>query len=727
MAVERIGDRGGRTGPREAGGRTDEHRPLRCSVGIDIGGTFTDLVALDENGGVRVHKILTTGDEPSRGALDGLRELIARERLSIDQIDLVVHSTTLVTNALIEQRGARTGLLTTLGFRDVLEMRDEHRYDVYDVFLKWPLPLVPRDRRLPITERVTRDGLVLAEPQESEVVAAVDALVGDGVEVVAISFIHSYRYPNHERTVADIIRRCRPTLTVTLSSEVAPIIGEYERTSTTVADAYVRPLVDAYLARMEKGLGDMGFAGLFYLMLSQGGFGSVASARRHPIRLVESGPAAGALAAAQYSRVTGSDPILSFDMGGTTAKVCVIAGGQPTMVSMLEVARSQRFKKGSGMPLLTPSVELLEIGAGGGSIARRDPLGLLKVGPDSAGADPGPVCYGRGGSMPTVTDANLVLGYLDADYFLGGRMKLDLPAAQAALAQLGNELGMSPVDAAWGVHQVVNEHMARAARTHVIEKDRDPRSMTIVAFGGAGPAHAAKIAGLIGARKVMYPLGAGATSALGCLAAPPSSEVVRSLPGALKDLPWDAVNALIADMERDGIAALAEAGVPAEQVELVREVDARIEGQIHELTIPVSAGLLGPHSLGSLRESFADLYLHLYGRFDPEAALEVITWKVTARGPARLVKLQRAVPGTGDQAAALKGHRLAYFGEARGHLSVPVYHRYFLGPGSRVQGPAIIEEREATVVMPPNTIAIVDEYWNLCLDLLPDPDEKGTE
>ena len=694
---------------------------LRYAIGIDIGGTFTDLVALDEQGGVKVHKILTTSGDPSRGALQGAGELIAREGLRIEQLDLVVHSTTLVTNALIQQHGARTGLLTTRGFRDVLEMRDEHRYDVYDLFLKWPLPLVPRNRRLPITERVTRDGLVLAEPQEQEVVAAVDTLIEDGVEVVAISFLHSYRYPGHEAKVAEIIRRCRPALTVTVSSDVAPVIGEYERTSTTVADAYVRPLVQEYLTRMEKGLGDMGFAGRFFLMLSQGGFGSVASARRQPIRLVESGPAAGALAAAQCGRVTSSDPILSFDMGGTTAKVCVIAGGKPTMVSAIEVARSQRFKKGSGMPLLTPSVELLEIGAGGGSIARRDLLGLLKVGPESAGADPGPVCYGRGGSLPTVTDANLVLGYLDPDYFLGGRMRLDLAGARAALTKLGAELGMSATETAWGVHQVVNEHMAQAARTHVIESNWDPRSMTIVAFGGAGPAHAAAIARLIGARRIIYPLGAGATSALGCLAAPPSFELVRSLPSALEVVDWDAVNALLTEMGSSGHAALAEVGVPAEQVELVREVEARIEGQVHELTIPVPDGTLSHGSRDPLRESFARAYRRLYSRFDPQAVLEVITWKVTARGPARSARLQPAAAGTQDQAAALKGHRPAYFGDAREYLSVPVHDRYLLGPGSRVRGPAIVEEHEATVVMPPHTQAVVDAYGNLCLELLPIP------
>ena len=726
MAVERTGSRDGHGGAHASGRPTDEQPLPRYAIGIDIGGTFTDLVALDEQGGVRVHKILTTSDEPSRGALQGVGELSAREGLRIEQIDLVVHSTTLVTNALIQQRGARTGLLITRGFRDVLEMRDEHRYDVYDLFLKWPLPLVPRHRRLPITQRVTRDGLVLAEPQEEEVIAAVDALIEDGVEVVAISFLHSYRYPGHEAKVAEIIRRCRPALTVTVSSDVAPVIGEYERTSTTVADAYVRPLVLEYLTRMENGLRDMGFAGRFFLMLSQGGFGSVASARQQPIRLVESGPAAGALAAAQCGRVTASDPILSFDMGGTTAKVCVIAGGKPTMVSAIEVARTQRFKKGSGMPLLTPSVELLEIGAGGGSIARRDLLGLLKVGPESAGADPGPVCYGRGGSLPTVTDANLVLGYLDADYFLGGRMRLDLAGARAALAKLGDELGMSATEAAWGVHQVVNEHMAQAARTHVIERNWDPRSMTVVAFGGAGPAHAATIAGLIGAKRIVYPLGAGATSALGCLAAPPSFELVRSLPSELEHVDWAAVNALLAEMETRGNAALAEVGVPSEHVDLVREVEARIEGQVHELTIAVPAGPLGQGSRDPLRESFAQAYRRLYSRFDPEAVLEVITWKVTARGPARSARLQPAAPGTHDEAAALKGHRPAYFGDALGFVSVPVHDRYLLGPGSRVQGPSIIEEHEATVVMPPRTQAVVDEYWNLCLELLPSPDGRAS-
>jgi N-methylhydantoinase A/oxoprolinase/acetone carboxylase beta subunit len=689
----------------------------KFAIGLDIGGTFTDFVLLDEQGGIRLHKLLTTPDDPARAAIQGLGEILSHSGVSIDQVELLVHSTTLVTNTIIQENGTPTGLLTTKGFRDVLEMRLEHRYDIYDLFLKWPNPLVPRHRRLPIDERVTVDGQVLAEPRRDDVDGAVDRLVADGVKSIAVSFLHSYKYPQHEQRVAGWVRERHPELLVTLSSEVAPVFREYERTSTAVADAYVRPLAHAYIQRMEDGLRALGYKGHFYLMLSGGGSASAATARKHPIRLVESGPAAGALAAALYGRLTHNDPILAFDMGGTTAKSCAIEGARPAVVNVLEVARAQRFKPGSGMPLVVPSVELLEIGAGGGSIARVDPLGLLKVGPDSAGAAPGPACYGRGGQQPTVTDANLLLGYLDEHYFLGGEMPLDRRAAEHVVGALGDRMQMSATQAAWGIHEVVNENMAQAARMHALEKNWDPRRMTLVAFGGAGPAHAGAISKLLGIKRIILPLGAGATSALGCLAAPLSFQFTQSLPVILGEFDWSEIRTLYGDLEARGRAALREAGVEPEHVRFDRACDARIYGQIQEMTVAVPSGDLSDASVSLLRESFGEAYRRLYSRYDPQSVIEVINWKVTAFGPTRPVELRSPAAANGTRRSAHKGTRPAYFADARGFTPTPVYDRYLLEPGSTVEGPAIIEEREATAVMQPGMTGRVDEYRNLIVEV----------
>ncbi len=687
------------------------------AIGLDIGGTFTDLVLLDERGGVQVHKLLTTPDDPARAALRGIEEIIAAADVRIAEVDLIVHSTTLVTNALVAARGAKTGLITTRGFRDVLEMRDEHRYDIYDLFLTWPEPLVPRERRLTVNERITRDGTVLTAPSEDEVTRVTRQLQADGVEAIAISFLHSYKNPAHERAVAEVVKRIAPDILVTLSSDVAPVIREYERTSTAVADAFIRPLANAYLTEMVDGLKERGFTGRFYLMLSGGGSASVASAREYPIRLVESGPAAGALAAGLYGELTKNDPLVSFDMGGTTAKLCLLEGGQPAVVNTLEVARTRRFMRGSGMPLVIPSVELIEIGAGGGSIARIDSMGLMKVGPDSAGAEPGPACYGMGATEPTVTDANLLLGYLDASYFLGGRMKLDVNAARAALGRLGEKAGMTPLAAAWGVHQVVNENMAQAARMHLQERNIDPRRVAMVAFGGAGPAHAAAIARLLGTSRLIFPLGAGATSALGCLAAPLSFQFTHSVVSVLGELDWNEINALYADMEARGRAALAEAGVPADRVELVREADLRIYGQIHEITTPVMSGTLSAKSIPALRQAFAEAYRRTYSRFNEEALVEAVNWKLTARGPSRPVALR--IPGAGRAHDVVKGRRPAYLAEANGMADTVVYDRYRLVPGDRLKGPAIVEERETTVFLPSASAGTVDEFGDLVIELTP--------
>ncbi len=490
-------------------------------IGIDIGGTFTDLLLVDPASGQTVAgKTLTTPDDPSRAVRTGLEQLLRDAGRSPEEVVQIVHGTTLVTNALIERKGATTALLTTRGFRDAVEIGREHRYDLYDLFLDLPKPLVPRYLRLEVTERVLSDGSIMIPLDRSEVEELGRALARQGIEAVAVCFLHSYLNPAHEREAGAILADVAPSLIVSLSSDVVPEIREYERASTTIANVYVRPVVARYLQRIQTGLQELGSSAPLLIMLSSGGICTVDTAARYPIRLVESGPAAGALAAAHIGTLTGRRSLLSFDMGGTTAKCCLIDNGQPSVTTEFEVSRVYRFKKGSGLPIRVPTIELIEIGAGGGSIARIDSLGLLKVGPDSAGADPGPACYGLGGGQPTVTDADLLLGYLDPEFFLGGRMRLDVAAARAAIGNLGQRLGLDEIATAWGIHQVVNEQMASAARIHAIEQGKDPRSYAIFAFGGAGPVHAYRVAEILHSPEIVIPLGAGVASTIGFLVAP---------------------------------------------------------------------------------------------------------------------------------------------------------------------------------------------------------------
>src|SRR5580704_621895 len=484
-------------------------------VGLDIGGTFTDFVLYDAaRRRIALHKCLTTPHDPSVAALQGLIELVTESGIALDAVDEIVHGTTLVTNAIIERRGAKVGLLTTQGFRDVLEMGTEQRYDIYDLFLRFPAPLVPRRRRIEIAERMDARGRVVTPLDLDTVRAAARRLVDEGVEATAVCFLHAYRNPAHERAAAELLRREFPQLAVSLSCEVVPELREYPRAVTTCANAYVQPLMANYLARFERELAARGFRGRLNLMHSAGGLISPAAARAFPIRLIESGPAGGGLATALFGALAGRDDVIAFDMGGTTAKSCLVEGGRIEIAAMMEAARVHRFKRGSGLPIKVPVIDMIETGAGGGSIADIDEVGLLRVGPRSAGADPGPACDGRGGTDATVTDANLMLGYYDPGFFLGGRMPLDRAAAERALGSLGEKLGLSAMEVASGIHRMVTESMAAAARIHIVEKGKDPRRYAMVAFGGAGPAHAAEVARILGVREVLIPPASGAASAL---------------------------------------------------------------------------------------------------------------------------------------------------------------------------------------------------------------------
>ena len=519
-------------------------------LGVDIGGTFTDLVVVDEiTGRLSVGKVLTTPKDPAHGVEQGIIALLTDAGVAAAAVRAVAHGTTLATNALIERKGARTALLTTAGFRDAIEIGREGRYDMYDLFIDPPAPLVPRHLRREVGERIGPDGAVIRPLDEAGARAVVRELVTEGIEAVAICLLHAYVNPAHERRLAAIVAEIAPDVSVSCSSDVVPEIREYERTSTTTANVYVVPLMARYLEDLERRLGESGIPGQLYVMHSAGGIVLPPLARRVPIRLVESGPAAGALAAARAASERDEPRLLSFDMGGTTAKACVIDGGAPLVGREFEVARADRFKKGSGLPIRVPVIEMIEIGAGGGSIARVDRLGLLKVGPDSAGADPGPACYNLGGRLPTVTDADLVLGYLDAGFFLGGRMPLDRDAARRAIEEhVARPLGLDVTAAAWGIHRVVNENMAAAARIHAIERGRDLRSYPLFAFGGAGPVHCWQVARVLRVPRILIPFAAGAMSAYGLLAAPLAFDFVRTGRQRLDAADWDAINARYADM-----------------------------------------------------------------------------------------------------------------------------------------------------------------------------------
>ena len=689
----------------------------RYRIGLDIGGTFTDFVLFDtRTSRLRIHKCLTTPKDPSLGALAGLEELCQIAGIRLADVGLLVHGTTLVTNAIIERDGARVGLLTTRGFRDSLEMGIEQRYDIYDLFLRYPEPLVPRDLRREVAERTSRDGQALVPLDLAEVRREVSDLAAHGVEAIAVCFLHAYANPTHERAAGALIRREFPWLAVSLSSEVVAELREYERASATTANAYVQPLMARYLARLEGALGERGYGGRFVLMQSSGGTASSATAMAFPIRLLESGPAGGGLATALVGASAGHPDAISFDMGGTTAKACLIQGGRPDVAAGMETARVHRFKRGSGLPVKAPVIDMIEVGAGGGSIARVDALGLLKVGPQSAGADPGPACYGLGGTEPTVTDANLVLGYLDPAFFLGGRMMLDRAAAEGVVARLGATLGLPALEAAWGIYTVVCENMAAAARVHIVERGRDPRRYAMVGFGGAGPAHAARVARILGLREVIVPPASGATSALGFLLAPFSFELAVSLPGVLDELELDQVNSRLVELEAEGRRRLVDAGVPADRITVTRRGEMRLLGQVHDITVTLPNESLTREALPRIRAAFEAEYMRLYTRLYAGTVIQAISWRVTCAGPTpEIGAVQLEGPSAGEPAE--KGRRPAYFPEAGGFVSTPVYDRYALGPGDSLVGPAIVEERESTTVVPPGDRLLVDEAGNLRLTI----------
>ncbi|HEV2186300.1 MAG TPA: hydantoinase/oxoprolinase family protein [Stellaceae bacterium] len=675
------------------------------SLGIDIGGTFTDLVIHDHESGRRWGcKVLTTHADPQQGVVDGVRTILAESGLDPRGISRVVHATTLFTNALIERKGAPTGLLVTAGFRDMLEIGRERKYDLYDIGIENPPPLVPRNLRLDVSERMRADGSVAERLDEAQLLHQVNVLRAAGVTSVALVFLHAYANPAHEEQAARAIAAHAPELFITPSHQVVREIREYERASTTVASAYVKPIAAGYLAALARELTGLGISAPLLLMQSGGGLTHAAEVNRNPVQMLESGPAAGALAAAFFGARDGVADLLAFDMGGTTAKLSLVDGGEPLVAYGFEAARQKRFIEGSGLPIRLSTIELIEIGAGGGSIARRDEIGLMKVGPDSAGSEPGPACYARGGGAPTVTDANLLLGYLNPDFFAGGTLQIDRAAAAGAIADLAETLGLSAEAAAAGIHEVVNENMAGAARVHIAERGRDPRRYALVCTGGGGPVHGYGVARKRGITRLVCPPSPGVASAWGLLVAPARVDRVTTIGFRLDSDPLAGFEAAFRELEDEAREVVGATGLPLAGLRVDRLGDGRCVGQGFDLVVPLPPGPYTDDAAArpALATAFDRGYREKFGRGPPAVPLEFINARVSVRVAAagsHIADLTRV--GDGTPAAAIKGLRRAWFAEAGGFVDTAVYDRDRLAPNAIIPGPALIEDPGSTLVVGP--------------------------
>ena len=683
-------------------------------LAADIGGTFTDIVL--EQGPKRWSgKVLTTTAAPELGVLEGVRQLIAEASVDPADISVFIHGTTLATNALIERKGARTAFITTEGFRDVIEQGYEKRFDHYDLMIDRAEPLAPRDRRYTIRERLAINGDVLIPLDESAVASLARQITAENVGAVAIGFLHAYAHDAHEKRVAALLRDQLPAdVTICISSEVAPEVREYERFSTTVANAYVRPLMSGYLKRLQLGLAGMKLGAPLYLMMSGGGLTTLETASRFPIRLVESGPAGGAILASRIAHQCRLPEVLSFDMGGTTAKVCLLSNGEPERAHRFEIARAYRDMKGSGIPVRIPVIEMVEIGAGGGSIARVDKLQRLTVGPDSAGSTPGPVAYGRGGQEPAVTDANVALGKIDPKLFAGGKIPLDEEGARKALqTKIGDPLGLKDFWPAAGVAEIVEENMANAARVHAIERGKDIAQCTMIAFGGGAPLHACRLAEKIGITRILVPQGAGVGSAIGFLQAPISYEVTRSAAIKLDAFDHARVNKLLSSMTSDA-EAIVRPAVKSGKLHVHIVADCRYIGQGHEIRVAIPVRTLTKVDGKKLKDEFERTYAQVYGLTIPGQAAEAITWSVT-------VSSVVAKPSVARSVTARKGPKplrvRKLFDATLGKLAnAPIYWRFDMVPGARIKGPAIIAEHETSTVVGARFTARIDSLGNIVLE-----------
>jgi N-methylhydantoinase A len=677
---------------------------------VDIGGTFTDI-ALEKDGELHSTKVLTDHTAPERAILAGLHDVLTKVSLSFADIDVVIHGTTLATNALIERRGVRTALITTAGFRDVIEMRTENRFEQYDLNIVLPPALIDRADRFVLEERIGARGQVLRVPQAEDIQNLVERIREGGYESVAIGFLHSYMNDAHERQMREALHAALPEVSVSISAEVSPQMREYERFNTVCANAYVKPIMKSYLERLVTALKDGGATCPVFMMHSGGGIISIETAAEFPVRLVESGPAGGAIFAANIANRYGLDSVVSFDMGGTTAKICLIEGYAPKTAKTFEVARTYRFKKGSGMPISIPVVEMVEIGAGGGSIASIDALNQIRVGPRSAGSEPGPACYQRGGSQATVTDADLVLGALDPDYFAGGAMALSKLLAQEAIERdIGTRLGLSPEVAAYGIAEVVDENMSNAGRVHAVESGVDISSFTMITFGGAGPVHAGRLCEKLGIRQFIVPPGAGVGSAIGFLRAPFGFEAARSGYMRLSAFDADAVNTLTDSLAQEA-SAFARQGIAGAEPVIECTAYMRYLGQGWEIPVPMSRRAYTANDAAMFRERFEQAYTRFFGRPIDRLDVEIVSWSVKASsGQEDVERLERMAV---DGRPAAQGMRKVFDAKSQQYLDASVHHRETLAPGAQVAGPAVVVERETATIIPSGFDAVVQS--DLCL------------
>jgi len=672
-------------------------KKIDVRLAVDVGGTFTDIVLNTPNTQTTA-KVLTTTSTPEEAVIAGAKEVFASAGIDPASVDLVLHGTTLATNAILERKGAVTALITTEGFRDVLEIGYETRYDQYNVFLEKVTPLIPRDRRLCLSERIDINGQVILELDESTIPELVPHLMTAGVESIAIGFLHAYANPVHEQTVARTLGGLMPDIPITLSSEVCPEIREYERLSTAAANAYVRPAMEGYLSRLEIGLQAIGLTCPVLLMTSSGGLTTLETAKQQPIRLVESGPAGGAILARDLAVELGLNRVISFDMGGTTAKISLIEDFEPGKAREFEVDRQAHFRKGSGLPLRIPVIEMVEIGAGGGSIARIDGTGRVTIGPDSAGADPGPAAYGQGGTQPTITDADIVLGKIDTEQFAGGKLSLDYDAAAKALnTNIGKSQGLTTQMSAFAVNEMVDETMANAVRVHTVEKGHDVAEHSVIAFGGAAPLHVARLVDKLGIDCFIIPDNAGVGSAVGFLQAPISYEVVRSLHMSLDNLDRTRIDRIFDEMREEALAVV-QAGAGDSPLTEARSAFMRYRGQGHEISVPISGDTFDELALSVLKSNFDKQYAALFRRTLPNAEIEVLTWALTIS-----TSTQSLVTGKSDYTptpAVAVGERQVFDAETNSNLHAQIYNRNTLQPGSTLTGPAIVVESQTSTFVP---------------------------
>ena len=682
-------------------------------IGVDIGGTFTDIVAVNQKNGIQFNgKVLTTPKDPSEAVLSGVKDIIKKNKIDPKNCR-IIHGTTLVANALIERKGVKTALLTTQGFKDVLEIGREWRYDLFSLDLEMPLPIVPRHLRFEIEERMNFKGEIIKSLDETGLIKVAKKIAKSGVETLAIVFMHSFKNAIHEKLAKKIIEAHVPNLNICLSSIVSPEIGEYERTSTSVANAYVQPIFKSYVTSLVKGLKKIGITNDLFLMLSDGGIVHQKTAIEFPIRLVQSGPAGGAQAATLYGKILKQNNVLCFDMGGTTAKACLIENGKPNRTTIFEVARVFRFSKGSGLPLQVPVVDMIEIGAGGGSIARIDGMGLIQVGPDSSSSYPGPACYGLGGQLPTVTDSDLILGYIDAENFLGGDMKLIKENAERAIKEhIADPLGITILNAAWAIHEIVTENMSQAASIHALEKGRKIEKFSMIPIGGAGPVHACSLMSKMNINQMISPANAGVASAIGMVASPNSFELVQTDMQLLEDLNFSKMQNQFKIMYKNGTKSLLKTGTILEEINISNSVLMRYVGQGYEIEVPLNKGNLENKNIKNIQIEFEKVYKILFGRTE-KMPLEIISWRTIASGPITNFIIQDKNFNTSTKTINTK-KRKAYFG-GKVYFNTNVINRNNLSKSFQAKGPLIIEERESTLIIPPNFNVKMDPTGNLLI------------